>query len=264
LVEGQLLTMPGRLQNGDHAIVKLVSVVPGNAGRNLPTIQGLAMLFDAHTGEPVAQLEGAMLTAVRTAAVSAAAARRLSDGATETLALLGAGAQAPWQTRALCSVLPIGKVRIWAPTAAHRERLAAQLDAELQAEVRAVDEASEATRGAELICCATTAPSAFLQADMLTAGRVLVVAVGAFRPDMAEVGVSVFAQAERVFVDDVEAAFHEAGDVLAAIDAGELERGRVLPVGSVQSAPAEWLTIFKSVGSAVEDAAVASALWSQR
>jgi ornithine cyclodeaminase/alanine dehydrogenase-like protein (mu-crystallin family) len=121
-VEGQLLTMPGRFQNGDHAIVKLASVVLGNAGHNLPTIQGLAVLFDAHTGEPVAQLEGAMLTAVRTAAVSTAAARRLWDGETETMALPGAGIQAPWQTRALCSVLPIGKVRIWATTAAHRER----------------------------------------------------------------------------------------------------------------------------------------------
>jgi ornithine cyclodeaminase len=260
LPDGQLLTMPGRLHGMDQAIVKLVTVVPGNPARNRPMIQGIAVVFDAHAGEATAMLDGAALTAVRTGAISAAAARRLADPKTSTMALLGAGGQALWQVRALASVLPIERVAVWSPTAARRERLAAQLARELRIEVHAVEEAADATRDAGLVCCSTTAQKAFLHIRMLSRGHVLVVAIGAFRPDMAEVGVSVFRKAGRVYVDDVEAVLHEGGDVIAALKEGAITRDKVLPVGGAREATAEGVTIFKSVGSAAEDAAVARAL----
>lgn len=262
LFDGQLLTMPGRLHAMDQAIVKLVTVVPGNPARNLPMIQGVAIVFDARTGEPIATLDGAALTAVRTGAVSAAAARRLADPNTGVMALLGAGGQALWQVRALASVLPIERVAVWSPTPNKRERLAAQLARELRIEVHAVDLAGEAMRDAGLVCCTTTAPRAFVHAGMLARETsVLVVAIGAFRPDMAEVGVSVFREAGRVFVDDVEAVLHEGGDVIEALKEGALSRDKVLAVGGVlPGTVAQRVTVFKSVGSAVEDAAVAQAL----
>jgi ornithine cyclodeaminase/alanine dehydrogenase-like protein (mu-crystallin family) len=264
LTEGQLLTMPGRLEGAATAIVKLVTVVPGNAARGKATIQGVAVVFDARSGEPIAQLDGAQLSAIRTGAVSAAAARALADPATESMALIGAGGQAPWQARALVSSLPIRRLTMWSPTRAHCERLAHELSEELAAEVLVADDVRAATRGAQLICCATTASGAFLHADMLTAKPTLVIAIGAFRPDMAEVDISVFRQAGRVFVDDAQAVLHEGGDVIAALSAGAISREDVLPVGTVirgaVSAPSDQVTVFKSVGSALEDAAVGELL----
>lgn len=261
---GDLLTMPGRLDGADRVIVKLVTVVPDNARRGRPTIQGVAVIFDARTGEPVAVFDGAMLTLIRTAAVSAAAARRLADANAHVLALLGSGAQAPWHARALASVLALEEIRIWSPTEEHRERLARQLTDELGIDARAVRAADEATRGAEVVCCATTAHEAFLERDMLTEPSVCVIAIGAFRPDMAEIGLSIFREAARVFVDDVEAVRHEGGDVIAAIERGAIRSDHVVPVGAakprVDSCAGGGLAVFKSVGSAVEDAAVAEAL----
>jgi ornithine cyclodeaminase/alanine dehydrogenase-like protein (mu-crystallin family) len=95
---------------------------------------------------------------------------------------------------------------------------------------------------------------------MLAPHPVLVVAIGAFRPDMAEVGASVFAVAGKAYVDDVDAVLQEGGDVLAAINARVLEPAQVLAVGEVSQPPTERVRVFKSVGSAVEDAAVAAAL----
>ncbi len=268
LIDGALLTMPGRLHGAPTAIVKLVSVTPRNGARGLPTIQGIAVVFDAETGAPVATLDGAALTAVRTGAVSAAAARRLADPSARTLALLGSGRQAAWQARAISAVLPIERVAVWSPTPAARERLAARLDRELPAAVSPVDSVSEATRDAAVVCCATTARAAFLRADMLASRRVFVAAIGAFQPDMAELDVSVFRRARRVYVDDDAAVRHEGGDVIQALRAGALASEGILPVGAVSggAGPArdqdrdQEITVFKSVGSAVEDTAVAAAL----
>jgi ornithine cyclodeaminase/alanine dehydrogenase-like protein (mu-crystallin family) len=264
LMEGQLLTMPGYLEGARTAIVKLVTVVPGNAARGKATIHGIAVLFDARTGEPLAQLDGAELSAIRTGAVSAAAARALADPATDSMALIGAGGQAPWQARALVATLPIKRLTLWSPTREHCQRAERELREELEIEVRVADDVRTATNGAQLICCATTASTPFLHADMLTQERVLVIAIGAFRPDMGEVGVSVFQEAGGVFVDDARAVMHEAGDVIAAVHGGAISRDAVLPVGDVirsaLPAPLHSVTVFKSVGSALEDAAVGELL----
>jgi len=275
---GTLLTMPGRLADAPTALVKLVSVVPANAVVGRPAIQGVAVVFDARSGAPMALLDGAALTAVRTAAVSAAAVRRLATPDARVLALLGSGAQASWQARAIAAVRPVEQILVWSPRSSSRERLAAEL-ARLDGagglvRVQAVDDPTEATREAAIVCCATTAPRAFLHAAMLPAppSPVLVVAIGAFRPDMAEVVPSVFARAGRVYVDDRAAVLHEGGDVLAALAAGALTPEQVVPVGSIMDGGhsgherddmpgAEGGTVvFKSVGSAAEDVAVAAAL----
>lgn len=263
LPQGQLLTMPGRLAGSRYAVVKLVTVVPGNAARNIPTIQGIVLAFDAETGEVVAQLDGPTLTAVRTGAISAAAVRALAPPGTSVLALAGAGAQAPWQVRAIASVAPLQEVRIWAPSSRNRERLARQLAGELGIAVQAVDTLERATHEAGVICCSTTASRPFVEAAALAGTPVLVVAIGAYRPDMGEVAPSVFAQAGCVYVDDPAAVLHEGGDVMAALATGVISKDDVIPVGvaiATQVRPEERVIVFKSVGNALEDAAITEAL----
>ncbi len=275
---GTLLTMPGRIGGAATALVKLISVVPANAAAGRPAIQGVAVVFDARTGEPAALLDGAALTVVRTAAVSAAAVRRLTAPGARVLALLGSGAQAAWQARAIAAVRPVEQILVWSPRSSSRERLAAELarldGAAGTMRVRAVDDPAKATREAGIVCCATTASTAFLHAAMLPAppSPVLVVAIGAFRPDMAEAAPSVFARAGRVYVDDRAAVLHEGGDVLAALATGALTAEGVVPVGSIMNGGRsgrehddvpgveDGTVVFKSVGSAAEDAAVAAAL----
>jgi ornithine cyclodeaminase/alanine dehydrogenase-like protein (mu-crystallin family) len=255
--------MPGRIHGDPFAIVKLVTVVPGNVSRKLPTILGTAILFDSRTGEPVASLDGAALTAVRTGAISAAAVRALVDPGAKSMALLGAGGQSAWQARAISSVVHVENIAVWSPSSENRDRIAALLHRDLHAEVTSVDNVQRATCDADIICCATTASTAFVEADMLRRPNPLVVAIGAFSPEMAEVGVTVFRKAGRVYADDVGAVLHEAGDVLHAIRENAIRRRDVHPVGELMAdatTPPEGVRIFKSVGSAVEDAAVAAAI----
>lgn len=267
LSRGSLLTMSGRLSASDSAVVKVVSAIPTNSVEGRPAIQGLAVMFDVDTGAPIVFLDGAMLTLIRTAAVSAAATRRLAPATARTLAMLGTGAQARWHVHALASVLPIDKVTIWSPRPASRENLAHQLEGEIHADIQPVESAIEATRNAEVICCATTARTAFLHDNMLSRERVHVVAIGAFRRDMAEIGPSVFRRAGGVFVERVEDALHEAGDVINTIDEGLLTENDLVPIGNVTSEEYDILgselTLFKSVGNAVEDAAVAEVLYQE-
>ncbi len=263
LSSGQLLTMPGRLPGSRLAVVKLVTVVPSNSSRNLPTIQGIVLAFDAETGEVIGQLDGPTLTAVRTAAISAAAVRALVRTDVQVLALIGAGVQAPWQVRAIASVVPAREIRIWAPSTRNRERLASLLDNELDVVVRATATLENAVEGAGIICCSTTASQPFLDTALLSACPVLIVAIGSYRPDMGEVAPSVFREAGRVYVDDKTAVLHEGGDVIGAVACGAITESDVIPVGTVIAdgdVPEAPVTVFKSVGHALEDAAVTGAL----
>lgn len=253
---GTLLTMPGRLTGG-AAVVKLVSVMPGNVAH--PTIQGIAALFDARDGSVAAILDGAALTAVRTAAISAAAARRVIDRA-DSLALLGSGAQAPWQARALAAIFPLREIKVWSPALASRERVARALAAEMAAAVRVAPSAADAVSGADLVVCATTAEEPFLHACLLDRVPCTVVAIGAYRPTMHEFAPDVAARAGVVYADDVAAVRHEAGDVQAAIAARAIGPGGVRAVGGVERVPETAVRLVKTVGSAAEDAAVAARL----
>ncbi len=260
---GQLLTMTGRIDGSSPTVVKVVTVIPGNATRDLPTIQAVALLFDSETGRLVATLDGTTLTAVRTGAISAAAVRKLAPPDARRLTLLGAGAQAYWQARAIAAVLPLEGVHVWAPTHHHREQLAWRLARELDVEAHPIANLREAMQSADVICCATTARSPFLHAGELPGNPVLIVAIGAYRPDMAEVAPSVFKRAGGVYVDDRAAVMAEGGDVMAAVEEGAIAESDVVSIGNVLSGqmPRETsVTVFKSVGSAVEDAAVAAVL----
>jgi ornithine cyclodeaminase len=263
LPSGDLLLMPGIRQGGRGSTVKIVTVMPGNAARGLPTVQAVVVWLDAETGEPRAVLDGGTITRMRTGAASGVATRLLAREEASVLGVIGAGGQAAWQVRAVVAARPIRQVRIFARTPATREALASQLADELGGAVsmQASSSAREAVDGADVVCCATTSSEPVFRAEWLRPGA-HVNGVGAFRLGMVELPPQLFARAALVAVDSRDAARAEAGDVEAAIRAGVLEANRLVEIGSVPRSwaatrPTDAITVFKSVGLAIQDVAAA-------
>jgi ornithine cyclodeaminase len=268
---GLLVLMPAVRQGGAGASVKLITWVPGNPDRGLPTIQGVVTWFDATTGEPAIQLDGPTVTALRTGAASGVATRLLARRDAAVMALIGTGVQAESQVRAVLAARPIREVRVYSRTADHRAAFAATMDAALPVEVRAAETAEAAVRGTDVVCCVTPSESPVLEAAWIEPGT-HVNALGSFRMGMVEIPPEAFGRAAVVAVDSREAAAHEAGDVAAAIEAGQLAKDAIVEIGSI---PPDWaagrdpdaITIFKSVGLAIQDLALADlavAAWRER
>ena len=260
---GNLIVMPGVRTGGAGASVKLVTVMPGNPARGLPLIHALVAWFDAETGEPLAILDGATVTAMRTGAASGVGARLLARRDASVLALMGVGAQAPWQVRAVMATRPIREVRVFARTPQHREAFAEAMALELgpTVEVTAAVSAEEAVTGAQVICCATSSSEPIFSADWVSPGT-HISAVGSFRPGMVELPPEIFAAAALVAVDSHEAALEEAGELLAAIEAGLIRPDAFVEIGTIDRAWADArdpaaITVFKSVGLAIQDVAAA-------
>ncbi len=261
LGDGSLLLMPGVRAGGDGASVKLVTVMPGNADRGLPTIHALVVWFDAATGEPRALLDGAAVTAMRTGAASGVGTRLLARPDAETLTVIGAGVQAEWQIRAVLAARAIRRVLVVGRDAARRDAFASRMAEALGVEVTGAADAEHAVRSADVICCATTSSAPVFDAGWLTPG-VHVNGIGAFQLSMVEIPPEAFARASLAAVDSIEAAMAEAGDVVAAIEGGFVERGALVEIGTVDpgwsdSRPADAITVFKSVGLAIQDVAAA-------
>ena len=227
---------------------KLVTLYPGN--RDVPSHHARIVLFRPETGEPLATMDGTVITEIRTAAVSAVATIHLARREAATLAILGTGVQATSHLEAMRLVRSVREVRVWSP------RRAAAFAREHG--VTAATSAQEAVRGADLIVTATASREPVLHGAWLAAGT-HINAVGAPRPDWRELDDEVLRRA-RVYVDSRAAAETESGDVQAAIAAGvdiEGELGQVV-AGAVagRSGPDE-VTLFKSLGMAVEDVVTA-------
>lgn len=260
---GDLLLMPGVREGGTGSSVKLVTVMPGNAARGLPTIHAVVIWFDAETGAPLALLDGATLTAMRTGAASGVGTRLMARRDASVLAMIGAGVQAPWQVRAVLAARAIREVRVYARHPDARAAFAQLLAAELGSAIRVVDAPSAelAVRGADVICCATTASEPVFEADWLAPGA-HVNGVGAYRLDMRELPSALFRRAACVAVDSRAAAWEEAGDLVAAIRNGDLNQDGFVEIGTLASSwvdgrDPDAITVFKSVGLALQDVAAA-------
>jgi ornithine cyclodeaminase/alanine dehydrogenase-like protein (mu-crystallin family) len=260
---GDLLLMPGLRDGGAGASVKLVSVMPNNAVRGLPTIHAVVAWFDAGSGEPLAILDGQVLTAMRTGAASGVSTRLLARPDAQVLTVFGVGAQAVWQVRAVMAAREIAEVRVFARTGARREAFAASLTEELGPGLRvlAAETAEAAVQGADVICCATTSFEPIFSAEWVAPGT-HVSAVGSFQRGMIELPPEIFAAAALVAVDSREAALEEAGDLVAAIEAGLLGADGFVEIGSIDTSWAAGrdpsaITVFKSVGLAIQDVAAA-------
>jgi len=255
---GRLVSMPatGPLGTG----VKLITVTPGNPERALPFIQGLYVLFSPETQEPEAAIEGAALTALRTGAVSGLATRYLAVEEAARLVIFGAGTQARAHLEAMLAVRPIDRVTFVSRTAGRAEALvAAAREMELGAEVGGPD----AVGAADIVCTCTTSPTPVFDGSRLSEG-VHVNAVGAYTPDTRELDDETIRRG-RLVVETREVALAEAGDLLIPIDARVIRADHVVADLSevvrgarVRRSPDD-VTVFKSVGVAFEDLAVARA-----
>lgn len=264
-----LLLMPawggaGEAPGPNYLGVKVVTVYPDNGARQLPSVYGTYLLMDGDTGAPLAAIDGTRLTAWRTAAASALAARHLARADASHLVMVGAGALAPFLIRAHGSQRPIREVTIWNRNRQRAEVLARRLASEGCA-ATVSDDLEAAVRQADIVSCATLSTEPLVRGDWLKAGAHLDL-VGAFTPDMREADDAALQRAS-VYVD-TDAAMTEGGDVAIALASGAIAPAAVkgnlfgLCRGEVAGRRnGEEITAFKSVGTALEDLAGAMLVW---
>jgi ornithine cyclodeaminase/alanine dehydrogenase-like protein (mu-crystallin family) len=259
---GIFLSMVASLPRRRTLGTKLVTWVPGNQARRLPTIHGSYLLTDTTTGVPLALMEAGFLTAIRTGAASALASRHLARPDARSVACFGAGVQAEFQLRCLQVVRPIDRVAVVGRSPARARDFAARMRRALRVPVTVTTDRRAAVRDADVIVCATTARTPVFRGRDLRPGA-HVDAVGNFLPHAREVDTDGVKRA-RVVVDTYEGAWTEAGEVLIPVRAGAVPRRHVVAelaeVVSGRKAGRRSdreITLFKSVGWAAEDAATA-------
>jgi alanine dehydrogenase len=241
---------------------KLVTVFGSNAAMGLPTHLATILLMDSSTGELLSVMDGRYITEARTAAVSAVSARLLARSDAGVLAILGSGVQARSHLRAFSHVRALRDVRVWSPSAVHRREFAEEMHREIAAPIAPVATVREAVDGADLVVIATASREPILSSDWIADGT-HIAAVGACRPDQREVETELVKRA-RVFVDSRTGALAEAGDLVMPIREGAIDATHIagelgqLAAGAVagRQTPGD-VTLFKSLGMAVEDIAAA-------
>jgi ornithine cyclodeaminase len=259
--KGLMGLMPGALEGAGFGI-KLLSLYPGNPAVELSSHLGLVILFEPDHGRPVALIDAAEVTAIRTAAVSAVATDLLAAPGAGDLAILGSGEQAASHLEAMLCVREVRRVRVWSRTTAHAEAFARREGERLGLEIETAPNVRDAVAGADLVCTTTGAPEPILQGAWLSPGA-HVNAVGSSIPHTAEIDAELLLGA-RFFVDFRPSAEAEAGEYLRARAAGLIGQDHIageigeLAAGLVQGrgSPQE-ITLFKSLGVSAEDLAVA-------
>jgi ornithine cyclodeaminase/alanine dehydrogenase-like protein (mu-crystallin family) len=232
---------------GSAFATKLITLVPSNAEKDLPTLLATIVLMDPTTGAATAILEGATLTAMRTAAVSAVAADALTPAGPKIVAMLGSGVLARSHAKMLRRIRPISEIRIWSRNPDNVRSCAKEIDA------RACASAEEAVLGADIVCTVSNASTPILKGAWLKPGA-FVAAVGAPRPTWRELDDD--AMRNIVIADHRQAAEQESGDVILSKAQVTAEIGELL-AGTVAMPKAGSTIIFKSLGQAVEDAVAA-------
>jgi len=261
---------------------KLVTVFGSNAARGMHTHLATIMLLDPDTGALLALLDGRYITEARTAAVSAVSSRLLARKTAGSLAIIGSGVQARSHLEALSRVHNLRQVTVWSPNKSHRDQFVAEANAATGSnggqagvrplhkglggqpgaspQVKAVDHAGEAVVGADIIVLVTSSPTPVVESGWVKPGA-HVISVGACRPNQREMDPALVARA-RVFVDSRAAALVESGDVVMGIQEGRFGADHIvaelgeLGDGSGRGSDTE-ITIFKSLGMAVEDVTAA-------
>jgi len=259
---GLLGLMPGYLGEPQAFGLKVVTVMPGNHGTAYDSHQGVVMLFGVRHGEPLAILDGASITAIRTAAASAAATDALARTDAGDLALIGSGTQARMHLRAMQVVRPLRRVRVWSRTPANAARFASQEGERAGLAIEVMATAADAIRGADLVCTTTASREPVLPGAALAPGA-HVNAVGACFAHSRELDTEAVRRA-RFFTDCRTSCVNESGDFLLARAEGAVPEAHLLgEVGAVfrgelagRTSDAD-VTVFESLGVAVEDLAAA-------
>jgi len=261
LERGQLLLMPA--QAAEFAGVKVATVAPGNPAIGRERIQGVYLLLDAATLGPVALLDGAALTTLRTPAVSAAAADHLAPARIERMVVFGSGPQAWGHIEAMRGIREIGEVTVVARHSGRAEDLATRIRQSGQA--ASVGAAADVQR-AQLIVCATTARTPLFDGSLVPADS-CTVAVGSHEPGARELPSTLVGRAQ-VVVEDLAVALREGGDVLIPIDEGVIAADALVPLRSIATGTTavdlDRPRVFTSSGMSWEDLVVATAVYRAR
>lgn len=263
----QMGIMPGVINDPAVHGVKILSLYPDNPSRKLSSHQGVMVIFDSETGTPLACLDAAVLTAIRTAAASAVGTRALARRDATVVTLFGAGEQAEWHLKAMRFVRHIREIRICARTRDKAEALA-RMHANEEYACGIVVDPQEAVRGADIIVTTTSSKEPVLKGAWLEPGQHITL-VGASTADAREIDEVGVARA-RYFVDSRKSASYQAGELLAALNAGLISHGHILAeIGDVlgglhpgRNSPDE-ITIFKSHGVPAQDLATGYAIYTR-
>jgi ornithine cyclodeaminase/alanine dehydrogenase-like protein (mu-crystallin family) len=229
---------------------KLVTFYPGNADLQKPTHLAMIQLFRSNTGEPLAVMDGRLITEMRTAAASAVAVDLLAPAPSRVLAILGSGVQARSHLKALAKIRSFAEIRVWSRSQEHAQRFASEIGA------RATTTAEQAVSGADVVLTLTSSPEPILAGNWLKKDA-LVCAVGAVTPDRRELDDEAMLGA--VVVESREAALRESGDILLSKAQVSAELGEL--VNCAQIDRKDRPVVFKSLGIAIEDIAAAKLVY---
>ncbi len=265
-IKGRLTSMPAYLSEGSALGMKVVTYFQDNPGQGLAAILATIALYSTETGKLLVLMDGSYITAIRTACASAVATKALANPETPVLGILGAGTQARAHIRALCKVRKIARVKVFSQSGKSAELLKKELESEVGVEIEPVSTAIEAVRATDLLATVTTAKDPILSADWLKPG-VHINAVGSHRPDIREIDGATIKGAKLV-VDSRAAIKSECGDILLAIREGAIaedhvtaEIGEVLTGSKPGRVSTEEITLYKSVGIALQDVATAQLVY---
>lgn len=263
---GDMELMPGFLEEDNVLGVKVLLLRFDNPNVGLPIVHATILIHDPSTGRLLAIVEGAGITAARTAAVSGVATRYLARPDASKLGIIGAGRQARTHLWAMLTVRPIRSVRVFDSKPEARGRFKEEMEARFDIPVEVVHSAEEAVRGSDILVLSTTSSTPVVSSSWLPDG-LHINSIASFAPDAREMDSETIRRAKLV-VDSREAAFHEAGDILIPLAEGTIGRDHIhAEVGEIASGAkqgrtsAEELTIYKSLGIATQDMAAAKLLY---
>ena len=265
-IQGRITSMPGFLDEDKALGMKVVTYFQENPKRDLPAILGTIMLFSAGTGKLSAVMDGSYITAIRTACASAMATQALANAETRVLGILGAGVQARAHIQALTRVRKIDRIKIYSPSGASAAAIKKDLEPATAMTIEVARSAEDAVRAADLLVTGSTAREPIIDCRWLKAG-VHINAVGSHRPDDREIDGATVARA-KVVVDSRAAIMAECGDILLAIKERSIaenhihgEIGEVLAGTKSGRDSASEITLYKSVGIAIQDVATANLVY---
>jgi ornithine cyclodeaminase len=259
-----LAVMPGSVADPPIHGAKLVTLYPGNPVRGRPAIQGFIALFDPRSGAPVALVDGAEITAMRTAAASALATRLLARSAARTLGILGCGVQASSHLEAIALVRDIEEVRVWGRSFDKAKAFAEQHARTFRGRIRPVHSGEEAA-ATDVVCAVTGAHEPVLRSEWVQPGTHINL-VGAHSPTKREADTPLIARS-RLFVDSIDSALQESGDILIPLQDGVIDASHIVGeigcvlLGKVEGRQGEAdVTVYKSLGLVAQDLIAAHAV----
>lgn len=263
---GYLITMPSVVSGAMG--VKVISVMPHNHGTEFDSHMGAVLLFEAEHGVPLALIEAGAITAIRTAAVSGAATRLLAQQHAGDLAILGSGVQARTHLEAMAVARQLRRVRVWSRNPEHAQAFADQESTRVGIQIEPMPSVQAAVTGADLICTTTSSAEPVLMGEWVSPGTHLNV-VGASLPTARETDTALMVKA-RLFVDRRESTMKESGDFLIPKQEGAIgddhiqaELGEVLLGQNPGRRSPDEITLFKSLGLAIEDLASAQVIYAK-